>query len=162
MVGGRTGMSIRQRIADDLKAAMKSGDKPRLGVLRMVKSRMLEAEVALRSSKGRDYELADAEATSVLAGYAKQRRDSIESFEKAGRDDLASAERLELAIIQEYLPDQMSEDEIRRIVREAIASTGATSAKEIGNVMKIVMPRVKGKADGRTVSVIAGELLGGK
>lgn len=155
-------MSIKQRITDDLKAAMKAGDKARLGVLRMVKSRMLEAEVDLRTAKGRDYQLNDEEATGVLATYAKQRRDSIESYERAGRDDLASTERLELAIIQEYLPERLSEDELRRIVQEAIASTGAMSARDMGSVMKIVMPRVKGAADGKLVSSIAAKLLEGK
>lgn len=155
-------MSIKQRITDDLKAAMKSGDKARLGVLRMVKSRMMESEVDLRAKKGRDYELNDEEATGVLASYAKQRRDSIEAYEKAGREDLAAAERLELGIIQEYLPEQMPEEEVRRIVQEAIASTGAMSAKDMGSVMKIVMPRLKGAADGKLVSKIASELLAGK
>ncbi len=155
-------MSLKQRIMDDLKAAMKSGAKERLEVLRMIKARMQEAEVARRGTKGRDYELEDSEATQVLAGYAKQRRDSIDSFRKAGREDLASREEAELAVVQEYLPRQLSPEEVRRIVREAIASTGAVSARDLGAVMKIVMPQVKGAADGKLVNQIAAELLSGK
>ena len=155
-------MPIKQRIVEDLTAAMKSGAKERLGVLRMVKAKMLEAEVNLRGARGRDYQLEDPEATQVLASYAKQRRDSIDSFRKAGREDLASQEESELAIVQEYLPRQMPADEMRRIVREAIAASGATSPKEMGAVMKLVMPKVKGAADGKIVNQIVAELLGGK
>ena len=155
-------MPIRQRIVEDLTAAMKSGAKERLGVLRMVKAKMQEAEVNLRGVKGRDYQLEDPEATQVLVSYAKQRRDSIESFRKAGREDLASQEESELAIVQEYLPRQMSPDEVRQVVREAIAAAGATSPREMGAVMKLVMPKVKGAADGKMVNQIVAELLGGK
>ena len=157
-----TAMSMKQRIADDLKAAMKSGDKRRLEVLRMLKARMQEAEVELRAKQGREYELADPEALHVLSAYAKQRRDSIDSFRQGGREDLAGAEEAELAIIQEYLPKQLSADEIRAVVREAIEQSGATSPKDMGAVMKLVMPRVKGAADGKLVNQIVGELLAGR
>ncbi|HEY3176729.1 MAG TPA: GatB/YqeY domain-containing protein [Candidatus Polarisedimenticolia bacterium] len=155
-------MSIKQRIMDDLTAAMKSGARERLGVLRMIKAKMQEAEVNLRGAKGRDYQLDDAESTQVLVSYAKQRRDSIDSFRKAGREDLATREESELAIVKEYMPVQMSEDEVRRIVREAIAQCGATSPKEMGAVMKLVMPKVKGAADGKMVNQIVNELLAAK
>jgi uncharacterized protein YqeY len=154
-------MSIRQRIIDDLKAAMKTGARQRLDTLRMVKARMQEAEVALRATKGLAYELSDAEATQVVSGYAKQRRDSIESFRQAGRADLAAREEAELAIVQEYLPRQLDPDELRRLAREAIAEAGATSAKDVGKVMKLLMPKVKGAADGKDVNRVVGELLGG-
>src|SRR5215813_4780205 len=135
-----------------MKEAMKSGAKDRLSVLRMIKAKMMEAEVDLRVKHGRDYELGDPEATQVLASYAKQRRDSIDSYRQAGREDLAAQEEAELAIIQEYLPKQMGEDEVRSIVREAIAAAGATSARDMGAVMKLVMPKVKGAADGKLVN----------
>ena len=155
-------MSIKQRIVDDLTAAMKSGAKERLSVLRMVKAKMLEAEVNMRGQKGREYQLDDPEATQVLVSYAKQRRDSIDSYRSAGREDLASQEESELAIVREYLPKQMSADEVRLIVREAIAAVGAASPREMGAVMRLVMPQVKGSADGKMVNQIVAELLGGK
>jgi uncharacterized protein YqeY len=154
-------MTLRQRILDDLTAAMKAGARQRLDTLRMVKARIQEAEVALRATKGLGYELSDAEATQVLASYAKQRRDSIESFRQAGRADLAAREEAELAIVQEYLPRQLDADALRRLAREAIAEAGATSAKDVGRVMKLLMPKVKGAADGKEVNRVVGELLGG-
>ena len=153
-------MSIRQSISEAITTAMKGGDKQRLEVLRMLKARMLEAEVAMRAKKGRDYELEDPEALAVIAAYAKQRRDSIDAFRQAGRADLAAQEEAELVIVTGYLPAPMSADDVRIIVKEAIAATGATSAKDLGAVMKIVMPKVKGAADGKMVNQIAAELLG--
>ena len=152
-------MPIKQRIVEDLTAAMKSGAKERLGVLRMVKAEMLKAEVNLRGQKGRDYQLEDPEAMQVLMSYAKQRRDSIDSYKQGGRTDLAAQEESELAIVLEYLPKQMGTDEIRQIVASAIAATGATSVKDTGAIMKLVMPKVKGLADGRIVNQIVAELL---
>ncbi len=155
-------MSLKQKINDDMKQAMKTADKRRLDCLRMVKARMLEAEVSLRAAKGRDYELDDAEVLGVLTSYAKQRRDSIDSFRQGGREEMAAAEEAELAIIQEYMPRQLSADEIRGIVTQAVAASGASSAKDTGAVMKLVMPQVKGKADGKLVSQIVGEILSRK
>jgi uncharacterized protein YqeY len=155
-------MSLMDTIAEDLKSAMKSRAQERLDTLRMARSKMLEAEVNLRAEMGRDYKLEDHEAIKVLASYAKQRRDSIESFRAAGREDLAAREEAELAIIQEYLPKQMSEDDVRRIAREAIAAAGAASPRDMGAVMKLVMPRVKGAADGKLVNRIVNELLSGR
>ena len=152
-------MSIKQVIAEDLKAAMKSRSQDRVETLRMARARMLEAEVALRVEMGREYELSDEEAIKALSGYAKQRRDSIESYRQAGREDLAAQEEAELAIIQEYLPRQLSEEEVRALVRAAIDSTGATSTRQMGQVMKEVMPQVQGAADGKLVSRIVNELL---
>ena len=152
-------MSLKQTIADDLKAAMKMRAQERVEVLRMARARLQEAEVALRASMGRDYEISDEEAVKVLSGYAKQRRDSIEAFRKAGREDLATQEERELAIVMEFLPRQVSEAEIREIVRGAIQSTGAASPKDMGQVMKTVMPQVQGAADGKLVSRIVNEML---
>jgi hypothetical protein len=154
-------VSIRQRILDDLTTALKTGARQRLDTLRMVKARIQEAEVALRATKGLGYELGDAETTQVLSSYAKQRRDSIESFSQAGRADLAAREEAELAIVQEYLPRQLDADALRRLAQEAIAEAGATSARDIGKVMKVLMPKVKGTADGKEVTRVVGELLGG-
>jgi uncharacterized protein YqeY len=153
-------MTIRERIVADLTAAMKAKDAQRLGVMRMLKSRIMEAEVEQRSLKGSDYILDDQRCLAVIASYSKQRRDSIEAYRKGGNEQLAKKEEAELAIIQEYLPAQLSEDSIRRIVATAIAESGATSTKEMGAIMKLVMPRLKDEADGAVVSRIVRELLG--
>lgn len=152
-------MAIRERIVADLTASMKANDRSRLGVVRMLKSRIMEAEVEQRGRKGPDYVLEDQECLAVIAAYAKQRRDSIEAYRKGGKEELATKEEAELAIVQQYLPAQMSEVEVRRIVAAAIAEAGATSAKEMGAIMKIVMPRLKGEADGAVVNRIVRELL---
>jgi uncharacterized protein YqeY len=154
-------MSLKRRIEDDIKQALKAGDRPRLSCLRMLKSKLQEREVARRSEQGRDYELSDDESQAVIASYAKQRRDSIAGFEQGGRDDLAERERAELEVVGAYLPQQLSDEELRRIVQEAIGSTGATSAREMGAVMKIVMATVRGGADGKRVSGMVRELLDG-
>ncbi len=152
-------MTIKQRLMDDLKGAMKSGDKMRVGCLRMLRAKILEHEVALRPKKGADYELDDEEAIQVLTTYAKQRRDSIESYREGGRDDLVAKEQAELVIIQDYLPEQLSADQVREIVHEAIDQSGATSPKQMGQVIKLVMARLKGSADGKLVSRLVRELL---
>jgi uncharacterized protein YqeY len=152
-------MTIKQRIMDDMKASMKSGNKDRLGTLRMLKAKIQQLEVDLRAEKGRDHELDDDESIRALSAYAKQRRDSIEGYEKAEREDLAAKERAELEIVLEYLPAQLGEDEIREIVREAVAEVGATTPREMGKVMKVVMPKLKGKADGKLVNRMVNEVL---
>jgi len=152
-------MSIKQRITKDLTSALKAGNKERLSTLRMVKSRIQEAEVSLRSEKGVDYELDDDEATQVLSTYAKQRRDSIESYREAGREDLAAKEESELALVQDYLPRQLSTDEVQKVVKEAIEQVGATSSRDMGAVMKAVMPKVRGVADGKLVNKTVREML---
>jgi uncharacterized protein YqeY len=153
-------MSLKERIGEDMKAAMKSGEKERVGVLRMLRAKVLEAEVASREKQGRDHEATDAEVIAAISSYAKQRKDSIEAFRSAGREDLAGREEAELAIVQEYLPRPLSPDEIRKIVVEAIAEAGAKSAKDMGAVMKLAMPRLKGAADGKQVQEIVKALLG--
>ncbi len=153
-------MTIKEKVVADMTAAMKAKDAARLSVMRMLKSKMMEAEVELRSKKGLDYQLEDQEALAVISAYAKQRRDSIDAYRQGGRAELAAKEEAELAIIQEYLPAQLSEADIRRFAQEAIAAAGATSAKEMGAVMKLLMPKVKGAADGAVVNRIVRELLG--
>jgi len=154
-------MSLKQRITDDLKAAMKSRDALRLGVLRMLKAGILEAEVEQRGKQGLEYQADDAEVTRVLAAYAKQRRESIESYRQGGREDLAEQEQRELTVVEAYLPRPLSEAELREAVRQAIAETGAATSRDVGKVMKAVMPKLRGAADGKLVNRIALELLGG-
>ena len=153
-------MTIKEKITTDMKTAMKSGDKTRLGVLRMLRSKIQEAEVQERAKEGVDYSLDDDRTIHVIASYAKQRRESIESYRQGGRDDLVAKEEAELAAIQEYLPEQLSEEEIRKIVADAIAESSASSIKDMGAVMKLLMPQVKGRADGKQVNEIVREMLG--
>ena len=152
-------MTIKQRLMDDLKQAMKARDKTRVSCLRMLRARVLEQEVAARAKQGREYELDDDEALAVLSTYAKQRRDSIESYREGGREDLATQEESELAIVRDYLPEQLSEDKLRDVVRQAIDETGAGSPKQMGLVMQLVMSRVRGSAEGQAVSRLVREML---
>ena len=154
-------MSLRQRIEDDIRTALKAGDKQRLSCLRMVKSKVQEKQVELRGTEGREAELSDEDVTNVVSAYAKQRRDSIESYEQGGRKDLAANERAELEILTAYLPQQMSEDEVSAIVDDAVRESGASEPKDMGAVMKLVMPKVKGRADGKLVNRIVQSRLKG-
>jgi uncharacterized protein YqeY len=138
---------------------MKAQDAPRVSTLRMLKAEMLKAEVALREKRGLDYHLDDDEARRVLATFAKQRRESVESFRAGGREDLAINEEVELKIVESYLPAALGEAEVRAVVQAVIAQTGATSKKELGAVMKAAMARLAGAADGKLVNRIASELL---
>ena len=153
-------MSIKQRLETDMKQAMKGRDRPRVSCIRMLKSKLLEHEVSLRAKHGTDYEISDEEAQVVIATYAKQRRDSIDSYRSGGRDDLVADEQAELEIVTTYLPRQLSEDELRQLVLVAISESGAESIKDIGKLMKVLMPKTKGKADGKQVNRIVRELLG--
>jgi uncharacterized protein YqeY len=153
-------MTIKERLDTDLKEALKARQTPRVDCLRMLKARILEREVELRAKRGPDHQLGDEEAQAVIAAYAKQRRDSIESFRQGGRADLVAKEEAELEVIGAYLPRQLGREELQRIVREAIGEAGATSAADLGKVMKIVMPRVKGVADGKLINQIVHEELG--
>jgi len=152
-------MSIKSKLEGEIKDALRAGDKLRLSCLRMLKARVVDAEVAARSKRGKTAELDDDEELAVIATYAKQRRDSIDSYVAGGREDLAGKERQELDIVNSYLPQQLSEGELRGIVEQAIAEAGASSAADLGKVMKILMPRVKGTADGKLVSRIVRETL---
>jgi uncharacterized protein len=142
-------MSLKQTIDEAIKTAMKAKDKIRLETVRTLKKALLEKEVALRPS-GRDI-LTEEEEIDLLSQQAKQRRDSIEQFTKAGRIDLADKEGQELAIIETYLPAQLSDDEVGAILDEVIATVGATSAKDMGKVMGAAMSKLKGKADGKKI-----------
>ena len=127
---------------------MREKNAAKLGVLRMLKAAMMNAAI----EKGSDSKLSDADATQVIRKQVKQRQDSIESFEKGGRAELAAKEKEELSILQLYLPQQMSGDEISKIVRETIAEVGATSKAQMGAVMKALQAKVAGRADGKTLS----------
>jgi len=154
-------MSLKERISSEIKTAMKSGDRNTVGVLRMVKAKILEKEVELRSKKGRDYQLNDEEAIGVILTYAKQRRQSIDSYREGGREDLAAQEETELLILQQYLPKQLSEEEVEAMVEQAISETGANGPQDIGTVMKALMPKVKGAVDGKLLSEMVQRKLAG-
>ena len=145
-------MGLKERISDEIKAAMKAKDKLRLETVRSIKKVILEKESTVRA-QGRDT-LTEAEEMEVLMQQAKQRRDAIEQYTKAGREDLAEKESQELGIIEEYLPKQLADAEIEAVVVEIIASAGATSPKDMGKVMGPTMARLKGQADGKKVQAI--------
>ncbi|PZD72857.1 hypothetical protein C1752_03179 [Acaryochloris thomasi RCC1774] len=152
-------MSLKTQIGDDIKAAMKAKDKVRLVAVRSIKKVILEKEVEARV-EGRD-ELTEAEETELLVQQAKQRRDSIEQYGKAGRDDLVEQEAQELAIIEEYLPKQLTDAEVTAVITEIVAQVGATSPKDMGKVMGPAMQRLKGQADGKKVQSLVKAALGG-
>ena len=142
-------MTLQQRVDSDLKEAMRAKDTTKLDALRMLKSALKYAAIA---KAGAESELSDTEAAQVVRKQARQREDSIESFEKGGRAELAEKEKQELSILNAYLPQSMSADEISKVVRETIAETGATSRAQVGAVMKALQAKVAGRADGRTLS----------
>ena len=142
-------MTLQQRVDSDLKETMRAKDATKLGVLRMLKSALKYAAIA---KSGAEAELSDAEAVQVIRKQAKQRQDSIESFEKGGRAELADKEKEELAILKTYLPQGMSPDELAKIVRETIAELGATSKAQMGAVMKAIQTKAGGRVDGKTLS----------
>jgi uncharacterized protein YqeY len=149
-------MSMNDQVGADIAAAMKARDASRLSALRMLKAAVMNKGV----EKGRD--LDDAEVLQVIASLVKQRRDSIEQFGKAGRTDLVDKETAELNVLQAYLPAGATPEEINAAVAEAIAETGASSPKDMGKVMKAVMPKLAGKnADGKAVNEAVRRSLGG-
>jgi len=149
-------MSMNDQVGADITAAMKARDASRLSALRMLKAAVMNKSV----EKGRD--LDDAEVLQVVASLVKQRRDSIEQFTNAGRTDLVEKETAELTVLQAYLPAAATPEEINAAVAEAIAETGASSPKDMGKVMKAVMPKLAGKnADGRAVNEAVRRKLGG-
>ena len=142
-------MTIVERVDSDLKEAMRTKDATKLGVLRMLKSALKYAAIA---KSGAEAKLNDAEVVQVIRKQTKQRQDSIESFEKGGRAELAEKERQELSILNAYLPQAMSAEEVSRIVRETIDEVGATSKAQMGAVMKALQSKVAGRVDGKTLS----------
>jgi uncharacterized protein YqeY len=148
-------MGSAEKISDDIKTAMKSGDKITLGVLRMLKSDLKYKQIEL----GR--ELTEDDFKAVLSSAAKKRRDSIEGFEKGARADLVAKEKAELEVIHKYLPQQLSDTDLERIIADVIAETNASTPNDIGLVMKSLMPKVKGRADGRKVNELVSQKLNG-
>lgn len=146
-------MSLLSTLNDDMKTAMKAKDKETLQVIRMLKASIQNEQIKAGHELNADEEL------TVLSREMKQRRDALSEFVQAGRDDLVEKVKVEIAIVEKYLPKQLTEEEIRQIVSEAIEKVKATSAKEFGKVMGAVMPLVKGKADGNQVNAIVKELL---
>jgi uncharacterized protein len=149
-------MTLQERIDADLKDAMRAKDAGRLGVLRMLKSALKYAAIE-KSSEG---PLDDAAASQVIRKQVKQRQDSIESFEKGGRPELAAKEKDELEILNTYLPKGLSAEELGALVRETIAEVGATSKAQMGAVMKALQGKVAGRADGKTLSQEVSRQLG--
>ncbi len=142
-------MTISDKIDQDLKDAMRAKDADKLSVLRMLKSAVKYAAI---EKVGQTAKLDDAEATAIIRKQVKQRQDSVESFVKGGRPELAEKERVEMAVLQTYLPQALPEDELNRLIDEALAETGATGKAQMGAVMKVLQAKVAGRADGRTLS----------
>jgi uncharacterized protein YqeY len=134
-------MSLKERITDDMKAAMRSGEKERLGIIRMVTAAIKQREVDERIT------LDDAQVTSVLEKMIKQRKESVAQFQAGNRQDLADKETAEITLLQTYLPTQLSDAELDALIGEAVASTGAASIKDMGKVMAIIKTKAQGRAD---------------
>jgi uncharacterized protein len=147
-------MSLKDRIQQDVKDAMRAKEKTRLAAIRLITAAIKQREVDER------IELDDAQVTAVLDKMSKQRRESISQFEKAGRDDLIAQEVMELEIIQSYLPEQLGEDEINALIDTAMQATGATSIKDMGKVMGQLKPKLQGRADMGAVSALIKARLG--
>jgi len=146
-------LHLKEQLNQDLKTAMKAGDVQRREALRLLLAALKQVEVDQQK------ELSSEDAQAVLIKEAKKRRESIEEMTRAGRDELARQEQFELDLIEAYLPKQLSRADVEILAREAIAEVGATSAKDTGAVMKALMPRVKGQADGKLVNEVVRDLL---
>jgi len=149
-------MALKDQLAEDMKAAMKEkeGGKKKLSVIRMVRSSLKNAEINKKN------ELSEEEEIEVIAREAKKRRDSLEEYLKFGRQDIADGLKEELEILMKYLPEQMSEDEVRALIKEVVDEVKPTGPKDMGKVMGKLMPKVKGKADGKLVNQIVKEFIG--
>jgi len=145
---------LRDSIANDMREAMKAREPVRVGALRMLMAAVKNSEVE------KLHELSDDEVLEVIAREAKRRRESIEAFEKGGRTDLVDKESGELAVLEAYLPEKLSDDELAGLVDQAIAETGASTPKQMGEVMKALMPKLRGRADGTQVSAMVRARLG--
>ncbi len=148
-------MSLKEQIDADYKAAMKERDELRVSVLRLLRSAIHNAEIERRRA------LADDEILGVIQSEARKRQESIEAFQQGGRQDLADRERAELAILQSYLPQALTHDELVALIRETIQQVGALSVRDMGKVMGVLIPKVRGRADGREVSELVRQMLEG-
>jgi len=162
-------MTLKEKINQDFKDAFKAKEEKKVGVLRMlnasIKNREVEKRTKLSKTEApgdleKESQLNDEETLAVIASEVKRRKDSIEQFKSGGRPELAAQEEQELKILEAYLPQQMSEEELRSIVAESIKESNASGSQDFGKVMKVLMPRVKGKADGGLASKVVKELLG--
>lgn len=142
-------MALQKRIDEDIKSAMRVRDAARLSALRMVKAALKNAAIEKAGAEG---DLDDVDAVAVIRKQVKQRQDSIQSFEKGGRAELAEKERAEIAVLQEYLPQALTPEQLGQLVAETIAESGATSRAQMGMVMKALQAKVAGRADGKTLS----------
>ena len=152
-------MSLNDQLTTDLKQAMKAKDVVRLRTIRALRAAIKDKEIAER--QGGEATLSEETYLAVLQKQAKQRRDAIEQYEQASRDDLAAKEREELVIIESYLPQQLDDEEIRSVVRAIVAETGASSMRDMGKVMGAAMQQLRGRADGRRINEITREFLSG-
>lgn len=146
-------MSLLETLNDDIKVAMKSKDKEALAILRMIKTSIQNEQI----NKGED--LSPDEELTLVSREMKQRKESLSEFEKAGRSDLVKQASFGISIVARYLPEQLSDEELKSIIIEAIASVDATSMKDFGKVMGVVMPKTKGKADGQKINALVKELI---
>ncbi len=146
-------MSLKEQLANDMKEAMKAKEKERLAVIRMVRGAIKQQEIDNK------VELDDEAVIAVISKEVKMRKDSIADFEKGGRSDLVAQNEAEIAFLMPYLPQQLSEAEVRALVKEAVEQTGASSPKDMGKVMGALMPKVKGRADGKMVNTLVKEAL---
>lgn len=146
---------LKDKLQEDMKAAMIAKDEEKLSTLRMLKSALQYAEIA----KGAGYQATDEDVVDVIGKEVKKRRESIDLYQKGGRPELAEKEEKELTILMTYLPEQMGEEEVKKLVDEAVSSTSATSMQDMGKVMGALMPKVKGKADAGMVSNLVRQKL---
>ena len=146
-------MTLRERLHDDTTAAMRSGDALRRDVLRMVQNAIYNTEKAKRVT------LSEDEILGIVVREVKTRRESVEAFRQGGREDLAAKEEAEIAILADYLPQALTDDELRALVEEAVAATGAASARDMGKVMGWLSPRIRGRADGKVASGLVAQAL---
>lgn len=146
-------MSLMEQLTADMKEAMKQGEKERLSVIRLVRGAVRQAEIDGKKT------LTDDEVVSVINKEVKMRRDSIEEFERGSRPDLVAKAQAEIAILMPYLPEQLSEDAVKMLAEAAVAEVGAQTAKDMGKVMGVLMPRVQGRANGKLVQEIVRSLL---
>lgn len=153
-------MALREQLTEDLKAAMRQRDEARKRTIRSVIAALKEAETELDAS-GQRKSLGDDDILALISKQAKQRLESISEFRRGGREDLVAQEEIDLAILRTYLPQQLSPEEIEREARQLIAEVGASGPRDIGKVMKPLMARFKGRADGKLVNQIVRELLAG-
>lgn len=146
-------MSLLEQLDQDMKTALKNKEKTRLSVIRLLKAALKNEEIKLKRT------LTEEEIVTVLSREMKQRKESLEEFTKAGRDDLIQQLKEEMEILQAYLPEQLSEDELKRLISQTIAETGASSMADMGKVMGAIMPKVRGRADGALVNRLVREML---